>query len=531
MSKVSAYLQEHIVGEVTSDPKVTAQFTTDGSVLGMKPEMVVTPLVTNDIRKVLRFCWQLAEKGHVLPVTARGGGTDDTGAAIGNGVIIDTTRLHQICEFDAKQKLVRLQSGVTAHTLEQSLKLRGMYVPPLATESSYETVGGAIANNSASSSEYKYESVASWVSEIEVVLANGDVLQTSPLTRRDLNRKKGLQTMEGEIYRSIDNLIEDNKELIDKLGGDDVIDRTGYPGIASVKTKSGFNLAPLLIGSQGTLGIITEMILRCEYSSLKNDTIVLVFSQKTDARDAFEFITKLEPADCEYVDSEYVDRATKRGKKYAWYDAVAQADGALLICGFDDFSDKVRLKKIKKIRKQFVSENCIALASNDDQQTKDAILSIKDVVSVASRTDTMDAAYPAIIDGFHVPAARFEDFSKAFSELAKNNGVTLPIHGDILRGIYSARPMLHLRRVGDKQKVLKLIDEASNLISHHDGVLVARNGEGRLKSKFAYKQLDPDLQALYGEIKKAFDPHAILNPGVKTDTDLRSIAGNIRSDY
>ncbi|NCQ54040.1 FAD-binding oxidoreductase, partial [Candidatus Saccharibacteria bacterium] len=90
MSKITQYLNEHILGEVTSAESVRQRFSRDGSVLSVTPELIVSPRVTNDIRKVARFSWQLAEKGHVLPLTARGGGSDKTGASIGKGIILNT---------------------------------------------------------------------------------------------------------------------------------------------------------------------------------------------------------------------------------------------------------------------------------------------------------------------------------------------------------------------------------------------------------------------------------------------------------
>jgi len=106
MSKVAAYLQEHILGEVSTNPAILAAFSHDMSVLEITPEMVVYPRVTNDIRKIARFTWQLAEKGHVLPLTVRGNGTDETGGAIGKGIIVTMpAHMNRIFEFDPKQKI------------------------------------------------------------------------------------------------------------------------------------------------------------------------------------------------------------------------------------------------------------------------------------------------------------------------------------------------------------------------------------------------------------------------------------------
>jgi len=113
MSKVAAYLRGHLAGEVSTRTDVREALSTDLGVLKIKPEMVIYPRTTNDIRKVCRFAWQLANKGHVLPVTVRGAGTDTTGAAIGKGVaLVTTAHMNKIFEYDAKQKLVRYSLGL-----------------------------------------------------------------------------------------------------------------------------------------------------------------------------------------------------------------------------------------------------------------------------------------------------------------------------------------------------------------------------------------------------------------------------------
>ena len=221
MSKISQYLNEHISGEVVVSKAIREHFATDASVLTVTPEMVVYPRVTNDIRKVARFAWQLAEKGHVLALTARGGGSDQTGAAIGDGAILaTTTHLNKIFELDAKQKLVRLQPGVMFKTLNDALALHGLHIPSYPLSAAYSTVGGAVANNASGELSGRYGAVDQWVQQLEVVLSNGDVLQTGRISKRELSRKKGLQGLEGDIYRKIDSLILDNAATIDIIATD-----------------------------------------------------------------------------------------------------------------------------------------------------------------------------------------------------------------------------------------------------------------------------------------------------------------------
>lgn len=534
MSKIAQYLNEHILGEVTTDAAVRRAFSTDASVLSIQPEMVTYPRVTNDIRKIARFSWQLAEKGHVLPITPRGGGSDQTGGAIGKGTIVNTTaHMNTIFELDAKQKLVRLQPGVTYKTLNDALALHGLQIPSYPASASYSTVGGGIAKNASGVLSGKYGATDEWINQIEVVLANGDVLQTGRLSKKELNRKKGLQTFEGEIYRQIDNLIADNKELIDTKIYSEVRDNAGYNGISRVKRRDGsFDLAPLFVGSQGTLGIISEIIMKADYWNHAQTVAVAAFESYDSARDAIDDLTKLDPAILEVIDATLFEAALKRGKKYGFFaDATDKGKvGALLLFTFDDPSERAQKKKLKKARKLLSARDAFVKVG-EDEPAKLELLALRDVSWVAVHPDGDDMSAPPIFDGAYVPLERFEDFSHAVADLAQKNHVELSIYGHALEGVFHARPVLQMHKVSDKQKIFKLLGEYANIVAAHNGHLIGEAAEGRLKAPFAYKQIDEDVLKLYAEIKTIFDPYSILNPGVKQPIELKTLVGMLRRDY
>jgi FAD/FMN-containing dehydrogenase len=534
MSKVADYLNEHILGEVTTHDSLRKRFSTDASVLSITPEMIVYPRITNDIRKIARFSWQLAEKGHVLPITVRGGGTDQTGAAIGSGVIVSTTaHMKAIFELDAKQKLVRLQPGVTFQALNSALALQGMHIPSYPASQAYSTIGGAIANNASGVLSGKYGDTGRWVHQLEVVLANGDILQTGRISKRELNRKKGLQTFEGEIYRQIDNIITDNKDMIEEKIASDVRDNIGYSGIAQVKQKDGsVDLAPLFIGSQGTLGIVSEAIMKTEFLSQNVLVGAVAFESYDAARDAIDILQAYEPSILEVIDAQLFESALQRGKKYAFYnDATEQGTvGALIVFGFDDFSERVRNKKAKRIIKTF-TEPALALTIAADQLEAESLLALRDVAALAISPAHAAESAPPLFDGAYVPTERFEDFERSVEELAKKYDVTLPLYGHAGQGVFYARPVLQLKKVGDKQKVFKLLGDYANLVASHNGHLIGESGEGRLKAPFAYKQLDEDVIELFDAIRAVFDPQSVLNPGVKQQGNLKHLVSILRSEY
>lgn len=529
MSKVAEYLQEHIAGEISSQPAILDAMSRDAGILEMKPEMVMYPRTTSDMRKVARFSWQLAEKGHILSLTPRGGGTDTTGAAIGKGVVITTTaHMNTILEFDVKQKLVRIQPGLNTKALNDALGLYGMAVPALLPSDMYSTVGGAVANNAYGRVSGRFGDMRAWVYQLEVVLASGDVLQTERINKRELNRRKGLQTFEGEIYRTLDNLIEDNRQLIDEKIGVDGYDAAGYSAISKVKQRDGsFDLTPLIVGSQGTLGIISEMIVRADFMSAALGVAVAAFANKEAARDSLDQLKKLEPAFLDYYDGEFYQQAITRGKKYSFYENGST--GAVVVVGFTDFNERIRRKKLKKVEKYLSQLD--AICETADGNDAEILLAAQEATSFTALPDENGASAPPLFDGAYVPFERFEDFSKATATLAAKYHVTLPLHLNALDNLVFARPILCLHKVSEKQKVFRLIDEYTTLVNDHSGCLVAQGGEGRVKAKFALEALDEDVRKLYTAVRTTFDPYGTLNPGVKQTGDIRHLATQLRKEY
>lgn len=532
MSKVATYLNEHILGEVMTDDASRRRFSTDGSVLQIVPEMVVYPRVTSDIRKVARFAWQLAEKGHVLPLTARGGGSDDTGAAISKGaVIVTTAHMNRIFEYDAKQRLVRVQPGVNAAALNAALALQGTTIPSLGGDADYTTIGGAVAYNATNHMSGKYGATESWVSQIEVVLASGDILQTERLSKRDLNKKKGLPGFEGDIYRKLDALIEDNKQLINEQLTD-ANDTIGYSNISKVKHKDGsFDLSPLFAGSQGTLGIISEMILKAEFLNEHPAFALLTFSSSNVARDAVDQLIKLNPSSLEYFDAAYFEAALKQGKHYAFYDEVAQEGQVetVIAVGFDDFSHRVRQKGLKKLQK--IAEQLGATYHGAEDEAARELAIAREVTAFTLVPALKETAAPPLFDGAYVPFERFEDFSMAVASLAKKHNVSLPLYVRPMEGVISTRPNLQLKKVGDKQKIFKLLDEYATLVAAHNGYLIGESNEGRFKAPIAYKQVSDEVKELFRQVKEIFDPYGILNPGVKLPIELKNVVPHLRGEY
>lgn len=526
-NKIATYLRGHVTGEVTTRPDIREAMSVDGGILKLKPEVVIFPRTMNDIRKVTRFSWQLAEKGHKLPITVRGAGLSTSGSSLGKGIsLVTNAHLNRVFEYDDKQRLVRLQPGATIRELTESLSLHGTGIHALEGAHGFGTVGGAIASALSGPMSDKHGSLKQSIQELEVVLANGDVMQTKRVSKRELNTIKGKQGLEADIYRGIDNLIEDNWDLIDKIHPDDI---SGYSAIADVKRKDGsFDLTPLFVGSQGTLGIISEMIMKSEFRSLHWAVAALVFESGEVARDCLDAIDATLPAFVEYFDARLFETARRSGRTYSFYEHAAKTikPEVVVIVGYDDFSSKNRTKKIKKLERSLAKVDGKMTVGQNEAAVD--LLAARDVAYYSQRTDKLDGASPDIFGGFSVPSTHFEEFLKGLDELEEKYHVNLPVSGFILPGIYAIHPMFELSKVGDKQRVFKLMEDLEKLTRAHDGALVSEGGEGRLKARFVRANLDEKIIQLYDDIKKVCDPMGVLNPGVKADVSMKELASMFR---
>lgn len=530
MSKVAAYLNEYLTGEVIAEGSIVDQSSTDASVLMERPEMVAQVANTSDIRKITRFCFQLAEKGHVMAVTTRGEGTDENGGAIGSGIIVSQSKyMNRVVGIDTKQRLIHVQAGASYSGVAIALSThRGLTLPPASYGESSGTVGGAIASDSVGFLHQRYGTVGDAVQQLEVVLASGEVLQTGRISKRELNAKKGLHTFEGDIYRKIDNLISDNAEAIKTIQSSNSYDSAGYSGISSVRKSDGsFDLTPLFIGSQGTIGIISEAILKAQFVRSEVTVVLSTYKTQGEAREAADLAVAHKAISVEVVDGRLLARATSLGRKRDFM-PKSSFKGGLVIAIFDDFGAKNRERQAKKLvgalhkstKPIFVTE---AVYSQSD------LAELFSLRALAKSSPTNGEIVPSVFGGAWLPVVKIDTFLTELKKLEKEQDIQLPYWVDIKTGFIDLLPVIDMKKVSNRQKLIKLLSELSNLVQKFEGSLAGRGGDGRLKSAISSNNYGEAVAKVYQEIKNIFDPHKVLSPGVKQAMPIKDIATQINA--
>ncbi len=517
MSKIASYLATHLRGEVLSGKAVLDALSTDGSVLKATPILAAYPYNTSDIRKIAHFAWQLAEKGHVLPLTTRGSGASKVGAAIGSGAIVSLpTHFDTIFEVDTKQKLARVQPGVSVSTLQQTMRTHGLEWP-IDVSNPSSTIGGAIANNTYGGKAVKFGDASDWIDQIEVVLSNGDILQTGRLSKRQLSKKKGLSGSEGEIYRKLDALIDDNQQIITDLSQKQT--SAGY-AISKVKDNRGnFDLTPLIAGSQGTLGIITEAILKLDVYHPQKEVVAVTLSTLDNIDQIINNIQKASPDKAEYVDGASLERIEVDLKEILPDDDPDIQPKGLIFVELSDVGRRAkgRANKLAKSIEKLGHQTAI---SDGDLESAGEIWQIYQRVQTALSLGDDDHKFPTpIVDDALLPINETVHFIEAAHDLAKDHRTKLVFSAHLGTGVVHAHALLDLNNLTDRNKVDKFIDAYYNLVIKHDGGIAGEYAEGRLRAGQNSLQFTDGELELFAQIKRIFDVYGIFNPGVKLVSD------------
>lgn len=535
MSKVAEYLRQHVVGEVLTSPSVRKYFSTDGSVFQVTPQVVVYPRSTDDVRKIARFSWQLAERGKVVPITARGAGSDQAGGALGEGIVLAfPAHLNKLLELDTKRNVARVQPGINYRNFQDTIKTHGRFLPPYPSSIDYCTIGGAVANNAAGERTVKYGATREFVRGLQMVLANGELIQTGRLTKRELNHKKGLATFEGEIYRQLDGLISDNWELIQSSRKNVSKNSAGYDLLDVKRSDGTFDLTPLIVGSQGTLGVVSEIDLSIVPNNMNRSLVVAGFAAIDDASSVVSEILRLAPATVEMVDQHLLNFIETHYPNQLKGLLEPPFPQILLLIEFDDIGSSVQAKKVKKLLK-ILSRVTQDYQVTTDYDERDELWKIRhSAAAVIAHSEGTKKALPIIEDGV-VPQENFTKFIHSIYALFKKHNLDAAVWGHAGNANVHLQPFLDLSSVGDRQKVFKIMDEYYQMVLDLGGSTAAEHNDGRLRGPYLEKLYGSEIYKLFEATKKIFDPHGILNPGVKLgvtkEDQLRELRGEYNMDH
>ena len=377
-----------------------------------------------------------------------------------------------------------------------------------------ETIGGLISNCLVDECFDKYGGIEKYVERIEVVLANGECLQTSRLKKYAVAKKAAEKTPEGKIYHKIAKIVHDKQALLEKITREGH-DLAGYPGIAKVAKKETMDLMPLFFGAQGTLGIISEVILKAVPMTNRPMRVVATFKEIHTALNYMKELKEMRPEKLDFYDLKIIMEARETGKNL---DGVIRKleNGYVVFASFAERPGS-KLKKIMTLKDSLPRSAKFIFEKPENRTTlnefENSLINYLSYVKNGERVP--------ILTNFYLPPDNIEKFLEDLEVLAAKLELDLALYGSFATGIYHLRPKFNLEAEDYRKKAATFLRAGAYIITRQGGKLTGGSPEGRLKAVVVNDEMPEPEKAMYGEIKKIFDASNILNPDVKLGAESR----------
>lgn len=520
MNKLAIYLNKQISGNVFDKKSILEAYSTDRSILKIVPKFVAFPEKTEDVQKILSFFNQLAIKNFKLPIGVWGSGFDTTGADLTSGLLISTERMNEIKEIDPHDRLVHVESGVTLGQLNSALSTHGLILPINADPR--ETIGGLISNCPTDSYAAHFGGIMNYIERAEVVLSDGSIIQTSSMNKNSLSKRKSQDNLEGSIYREIETLLKENSDLMGKFS--ETQNLAGYPSIFRCQEdQKTFDILPMFYGAQGTLGVITEIILHVEPLPRYPKHLVLSFGSFKSAEECMQFLKPLNPLELAFYDSTIFNVAEKSGKKPTIFAKKLPDEGYTVHAVFN--ANRNSKKKIEECLNA-LPKNAAIFVSNPNESTEFHELT-NSLLSYLN-TDS-EKEYTPIINDIFIPSSELGNFIHNLKFLEEKHNTKFNIYGSYATNIYSVRPEINITTDEGRLFVIELLRDFNTLLNIHHGHLAGGTPEGRLKALLTNHEHADEEKRIFKTIKSIFDPNHILSPDIKLNADPRTTSHHFRS--
>jgi FAD/FMN-containing dehydrogenase/Fe-S oxidoreductase len=518
-------LAGQLEGQLHADEAMRILYATDASVYAEMPLAVAMPQNVSDIKKLIAFARQ--EKTSLIPRTA---GTSLAGQVVGNGIIVDVSKhFTQIIELNKAERWVRVQPGVVRDELNQFLKPYGLFFGPETSTANRAMIGGMVGNNSCGSNSVVYRSTREHTLEVKAVLSDGSEVKFKSLNFEEFIDKCSGDSLENNIYRSIRGQLSnyENQVEIRKHFPKKSIERrnTGYALDVLLETApftaggEDFNFCKLLAGSEGTLAFITEIKLGLVPLPPKEAGLLCVhFNSIDEALRANLIGLKYKPSASELIDH-YILECTKDNIEQSQNRFFVQGNpGAILVVEYAHNTRQevmaVTVQVEAEMRAAGLGYHFPLLFGNDTKR----IWTLRKAGLGLLSNMPGDEKPVAVIEDTAVDVQDLPAYIRDFDGILKKHGLHSVHYAHAGSGEIHLRPIINLKTEEGNRLFRVIAQEIASLVKQYNGSLSGEHGDGRLRGEFIEQMIGKKNYQLLKDIKQAWDPHHIFNPGKIVDT-------------
>ena len=489
--------------KVLADVPARTAYSADASIYTLTPKVIVLVESAEDVAAALAVA---RERG--APITARSGGTNLTGGAIGEGIILDFSRMHRVIEIDAGRRRARVEPGIVYAELNRHLAASGLLFAPDPSSGEMCKLGGMVANNSAGPHTLKYGAVKENLLSIEVMRSDGSrfTAKSYPLDGPDLTRLIAAQPWVAELIR----LVRAHREVIAARRPTVSKNSSGYNlfALSDGLEEGRLDLHQLFIGSEGTLGLTLEATLTLVPRPAQTVTALLFFDQLDEVAHAVNDLLAFAPSALEMLDGYTLDLIGRAAYRIP---ALSQA---MLLAEFDEGDPTSRAAALAALSVRYRMSEPPRIATEPQAQAE-LWAARKAIYPTLYRWDAKKKPIN-FADDVVVTADRLPELIDYLRRLFAGRGVAVAIYGHIGNGNAHLNPLLDLNDPADVATMVALAKEIhSTVIERFGGSICGEHGDGRVRAEFVRAYYGQELYRLFTEVKRLIDPSGLLNPGVK----------------
>ena len=506
MRDLARALQEKITGEVRFDRASRLMYATDASIYEIEPIGVVIPRTPDDI-----FATVETAREFEVPLLARGGGTSLAGQTVGHAVVIDTSKhLDRVLEVNTEEGWAWVEPGLVQERFNRHLKPLGFLFGPDTSTANRATLGGMMGNNSAGSHSILYGKTIDHVLEVEAILASGERKLFKEI---GFAEARGMPGLEGRVADIIDSNRGEIEARFPKL----MRRVSGYNLDAFVRNPK-FNLAKLIVGSEGTLAVIHRAKVRIEPLPEATALMVVHFDDIVDAIRASEVILPLEPAAIELIDDMIIDLARRSLELSREIGFIEGHPAAVLLVEFYGEDEADLTGKLARLEAALRREGfgyaypCALDAAGQASIWKVRKAGLGLLLGMKGERKPI-----AFVEDCAVEPAQLPEFFKRFRSVVEKYDTSAGYYGHASVGCLHIRPLINTKEVSEIRKMKAMTIEIADLVMEFGGAMSGEHGDGLARSHLNEKLFGPTIYRAFRDIKGAFDPENRMNPGKIVD--------------
>lgn len=531
-------------GEIVNDEASLKKYSRDASLFQVKPEVIIFPKDVEDIKKLVVF----ANQNKNISLTPRSGGTDMTGGPLGESIVIDMTKYFNRIEKIGEDYAV-VEPGVYYRDFEKETLKHNLLLPSYPASREICTVGGMVANNSGGEKTLSYGKTERYIEELNIVLNDGNEYVVRPLTKTELEKKIAEKTFEGNLYKSVFELIQKNQEIIQAAKPKVSKNSAGYY-LWNVWDGKTFDLTKLLVGSQGTLGIITKIKFRL-IKPKKNS--VLLVALLNDVKSLAEIANKVLAHSPESFES-YDDHTLKLAMRYifqiikfmktknfvalgwrflpeVWMGITGGFPKLVLIAEFTADSEGEARARAEAAKKDLEMFNIKTRVTKSKQEAQKYWVMRRESFNLLRR-NIKDKHTAPFIDDFVVRPEQLPEFLPRLNKiLSEYPGLIYTIAGHVGDGNFHIIPLMNLADPNTARIIPELSEKVYKLVFEFKGSTTGEHNDGLIRTPYLESMYGEKIYNLFKEVKKIFDEKNIFNPKKKVDADMGYALKHLVSQY